>query len=54
MVKRGRGGVAVFRRADVAVPYMLVNIERGAQLMTKESAWGVRVVKFTLNDASTG
>jgi hypothetical protein len=46
LLKRGRRGIAVFRRPGAA-PHFWVDVERGAQLMTKEGAWGVRVVKFT-------
>jgi hypothetical protein len=53
LLRRGRRGIAVFRRSGAA-PHFWVDVERGAQLMTKESAWGVRVVKFTAEGASTG
>jgi hypothetical protein len=54
LVRRGFRGIAVFKRCGALVPDLVVDLERGAQLMTKESAWGVRVVKFTLDEVGTG
>jgi hypothetical protein len=53
LLKRGRRGIAIFSRPGVA-PHFWADVERGAQLMTKESAWGVRVVKFSPDGASPG
>jgi hypothetical protein len=53
LVKRGLRGIAVFRRPGSA-PHFWADVERGAQLMTKEGAWGVRVVKFTQYGAGAG
>jgi hypothetical protein len=52
LLRRGLRGVAVFCRAGV--PCLRMDIERGAQLMTKESGEGVRYVKFTPDGASIG
>jgi hypothetical protein len=52
LVKRGLSGKAVFCREGR--PSLVVDIERGAELTTKEGAHGVRFVKFTLDNGSTG
>jgi hypothetical protein len=54
LAKRGRRGIAAFWRPDATAPALLIDVERGAQLITKEGAWGVRVVKFTPEGASRG
>jgi hypothetical protein len=51
LIRRGLRGVAAFRRFGALTPDLGMDIEREAQLMT--NAWGVRVVKFGPDAAST-
>ena len=51
LLKRGLRGVASFSRPGTTL-HLRIDVERGAQLMTKESTWGVRVVKFASDETT--